>query len=220
MMYREVALDEEKFQEPKFKRGWHARVPTRTGMSKSIERYLKEDQILLIKNRGSELLSSQNNIWAKRPISKALLEYAAIDTRVTFLLFDHFKKRMPLSRSVNEERLRVASERFVNYFRDLPTRTYDGYEKNGFLPLHIIPNVVMGRLDTSVPFGNTKCVGCKKSFSRSEFSRNQLRMGTQKCEVCKEIKRLEDVNASRQANFNRVEYDFEYLSDGDDYSFW
>ena len=192
MMYREVALDEEKIQEPKVRRGWHPRLPTRAGMSKCIERYLKEDQILLIKNQGSELLSIVDNIWAIRPINKMLLEYAAVDTRVTFLLLDHFKKRMPLSKSVNEERLRVASKRFVKYFRDLPTRTYDEYEKNAFLPLNIIPNVMRGRLDTSVPYGNTKCGGCKKSFRRSEFSKTQLRMGTQKCKVCKEIKRLDN----------------------------
>ena len=187
-MFREVALEGEKIR--MFERGWHARLPTRSGMNQCITRYnLKEERLLGIKEQGRALLSKEKGIWGRRPIAKTLLEYAAVETRVIFLLFNHFKQRLPLSDPLNRERLEISSERFAKYFRELPTRTYDEYEKNGFLPLNVIPNVVCGRVDTTKPRADTRCFGCKKFFPRREFPRHQLQLGTQKCKVCKEVRR-------------------------------
>lgn len=192
----------------------------RNGMSRCIENYLQGNpQLLQVKNRGRNQLDRAKDIWARRPIAASLLEYAAIDTQVLFMLYDYFNKRLPLSVSRNEERLRVSSERFVRYFREKPSRSNDMFERNSFLPLNIIPDLIGGRLNLSVPNGDTQCVGCRKYFPRHDLNSFQLSGGTQKCRVCKEIEGEESRYLTRKQNrqqrntFSRSHYEYYYDND-------
>ena len=114
-------------------------------------------------------------------------------------------------------RLRVASERYVDLYRGLAERLYDGYETNNFLPPDIIPN--KGTLNFPLP--DTECTRYHRKFPREEFSFTQLKNGEQKCRVCKEVKRLDDVAENRYNNWmrNQEEEDYVYYSDDGDFGF-
>ena len=124
-----------------------------------------------------------------------------------------------------EARLRVASERYADLYRQKSVRFFDDYEMNALLPLDIIPE--KGKL--YFPHANTECVECLRRFPREEFSNTQLRNGEPKCRVCKEIKLREDEKNSREMqNFLRFEVFSRYSDDDficgdsdDEYSvFW
>ena len=116
-------------------------------------------------------------------------------------------------------RLRVASEKYVDLYRGKTERSFDDYETNSYLPLDIIPD--KGTLD--FPAANTECTRCHRRFPREEFSITQLGKGEQKCRVCKEIKRLEDVQLNRLDNWERAaleEEEYVYFPEGmSDYAF-
>ena len=111
-----------------------------------------------------------------------LIQYCIVDAVAVFSgLYDKMK-------DVNggeQARLRVASERYADYYRSRTTRSYDDYERNAYLPLDIIPD--KGTLDFAP--ATTACTLCHRLFPQEEFSEVQLRDGEQKCRVCMEIKR-------------------------------
>ena len=83
-------------------------------------------------------------------------------------------------------------------YRGRTERSFDDYETNAYLPLDIIPG--KGSLDFEP--ANTACTRCHRLFPREEFSVTQLRKREQKCRVCKEIKRLADVQKNREDNWD------------------
>ncbi len=93
--------------------------------------------------------------------------------------------------------------------------SFDGFT-DGYLPLDIIPEK-----GTHHTFGKAThtCTTCARKFQRQEFSNTQLRNGNQKCRVCKEIKRREDVESSRENNYEKKWYRWQsrrYHDDSDD----
>ena len=123
--------------------------------------------------------------------------------------------------------------RYVNFYRNCEKKKFDCYKANtyqnlnikqlehlkdiiiirysgilssdgftdGYLPLDIIP-----KKGTRIPLKATQtCTTCERKFPRQEFSNTQLKNGDQKCRVCKEIKRREDVESNRNANYARNE---------------
>ena len=119
--------------------------------------------------------------------------------------------------------------RYVNFYRNREKRKFNGYEANtykdinikqfklleidplrfsssdgftdGYLPLDIIPEK-----GTHIPLKATHtCTTCERKFPRQEFSNTQLRNDDQKCRVCKEIKRRDDVESNRNDNYERNE---------------
>ena len=159
------------------------------GLSRCIELYLQDEKLTKIKDKGKELLKEDNEVWTKRSLTDDLIQYCIVDTMAMFRLYSKMK-------DVNggeQARLRVASEKYVDLYRGKTERSFDDYETNAYLPLDIIPD--KGTLD--FPAANTECTRCHRRFPREEFSATQLRKGEQKCRVCKEIKRLEDVQRNR-----------------------
>ncbi|XP_068699690.1 piRNA biogenesis protein EXD1-like [Montipora foliosa] len=184
------------------------------GFKRSLETYVLDEEMIKTKEEGTKILNEDEEVWKKRPLSEELIQYCVVDTKGMFKLYDKLKD----ADGGNKARLRVASERYVNFYRARGERSYDGYETNGFLPLDIIPE--KGTLD--FPRVNTECTRCHRKFPREEFSFIQLRNGEQKCRVCKEIKRLDDVAQNRYDNWRRME-ELEnnvYYSDDDDCSWW
>ena len=110
-------------------------------------------------------------------------------------------------------RLRVASEKYADFYRSRTERSYDDYETNAYLPLDIIPD--KGTLD--FPPANTACTYCDRRFPREEFSVTQLSKGEQKCRVCKEIKRQADEQRERKRRYQ--EY-MDYLAGCEDDDDW
>ena len=148
-------------------------------------------------------------MWKKRPLTDDLIQYCIVDTMAMFRLYNKMK-------DVNggeQARLRVASEKYVDVYRGKTERSFDDYETNAYLPLDIIPD--KGTLD--FPAANTECTRCHRRFPREEFSITQLGKGEQECRVCKEIKRLEDVEQNRVANWvpaAREEEEYVYIPEG------
>ena len=166
------------------------------GFGRCIELYLQDEKLIKIKDKGKELLKADEEVWTKRPLTDELIEYCIVDTMAMFRLYNKMK-------DVNggeQARLRVASEKYVDLYRGKTERSFDDYETNAYLPLDIIPD--KGTLD--FPAANTACTRCHRRFPREEFSVTQLGKGEQKCRVCKEIKRLEDVQINREDNWERA----------------
>ena len=163
------------------------------GFARCLELYVQDQDLIRRKNTGSRLLKYDSRIWKKRPLQDRLLEYCAVDTMGMFKLYD----RMKDVKRREEARLRVASERYVDYCRGRAQRYYDTYEKNAYLPLDIIPD--KGTLYFSP--ADTACTSCHRLFPRDEFNTMQ---GEQKCRVCKEIKRRAD-ERSRRYNWRRFD---------------
>ena len=166
------------------------------GFRRCIELYVQDEKLIKIKEEGKELLKKDKEVWKKRPLSDELIQYCIVDTMGMFKLYNKLK-------DVNggeETRLRVASEKYADLYRGKTERSYDDYETNAYLPLDIIPD--KGTLD--FPSANTECTRCHRRFPREEFSITQLGKGEQKCRVCKEIKRLDDVASNRADNWERA----------------
>ena len=186
------------------------------GFKRCIETYVQDEEMVKIKEEGMKVFKKDNDareVWKKRPLSEQLLQYCVVDAMGMFKLFEKFKD----VESRENLRLRIASERYVDLYRGLAERLYDGYETNNFLPLDIIPD--KGNLNFSLP--NTECTRCHRKFPREEFSFTQLKNGEQKCRVCKEVKRLDDVAVNRYNNWmrNQEEEDYVYYSDEGDYGY-
>lgn len=155
------------------------------GFGRCIELYLQDAKLVKIRDKGKELLSEDEEVWKKRPLTDELIQYCIVDAVAMFRLYNKMK-------DVNggeEARLRVASERYVDLYRGKTERSFDEYETNAYLPLDVIPD--KGTLD--FPAADTSCTRCHRRFPWEEFSVTQLGKGEQKCMVCKEIKRLEDI---------------------------
>ena len=149
------------------------------GFRRCLELYVEDPNYIIVKGKGGAILKRDSEVWKRRPLAEVLLQYCVVDTKAMFKLYDKMK-------NVNGgdlERLRVASERYVDLYRGRSKRYYDRYETHAYLPLDIIPDE--GTLD--FPPANTACSLCHRMFPREEFSEGQLRTGEQKCRVCKEI---------------------------------
>ena len=183
------------------------------GFKRCLETYVQDEEMVKIKKEGMKVFKKNDDareVWKKRPLSEQLVQYCFVDAMGMFKLYEKFKD----VESREKPRLRVASERYVDLYRGRAERLYDGYETNNFLPLDIIPE--KGSLN--FPYPDTKCTRCHREFSREEFSFTQLRNGEQKCRVCKEVKRLDDVAQNRYDNWVRneeLESQGYYSDDGD-----
>ena len=179
------------------------------GFGRCLELYLQDENLVKIKDKGRELLEEDDELWTKRPLTDELIQYCVVDTMAMFRLYNKMK-------DVNggeQARLRVASDKYVDLYRGKTERSFDEYETNAYLPLDIIPD--KGTL--GFPVANTVCTRCHRRFPHEEFSITQLRNGEQKCRVCKEIKRLEDVQQNREDNWERnasAEEDYVYIPEG------
>ena len=186
------------------------------GFRRCIELYVQDENLIKIKDKGKELLVEDEEVWKKRPLSDELIQYCIVDTMGMFKLYNKLKD---VNGGAEETRLRVASEKYADLYRGKTERSYDDYETNAYLPLDIIPD--KGTLD--FPSADTECTCCHRRFPREEFSITQLGKGEQKCRVCKEIKRLDDVAINRADNWERAardEDDCVYFPEGmSDYAF-
>ena len=107
----------------------------------------------------------------------------------------------------------LLEEKYTDLYRGKTERSFDHYEINAYLPLNVIPE--KGTL--SFPAANIACTCCDRRFPQEEFSVTQLRKGEQKCRVCKEIKRREDVQINREDNWERNARevdDYIYITEG------
>ena len=191
------------------------------GFARCLELYVQDEDLIKMKEKGKKAMQENdeeddedgdNHVWKKRPLSDELIQYCIVDTMGMFRLYEKMKDVC----GREEARLRVASERYVDHYRGRTERCFDEYETNAYLPLDIIPD--KGRLDFAA--ANTACTRCHRKFPREEFSYNQLSNGEQKCRVCKEIKRLEDVQINREDNWRRAaesEECYVYCSDDEEY---
>uniref|UniRef100_A0A6P8J2G2 PiRNA biogenesis protein EXD1-like n=1 Tax=Actinia tenebrosa TaxID=6105 RepID=A0A6P8J2G2_ACTTE len=164
------------------------------GFRRCIELYIEDENVLKTKDEVKELLKWNDKLWKRRPLPGTLLRYCAVDTLEMFKLYEKLKS----AKDKELPRLRIASERYANMLRSKAERRFDGFEKNAYLPLDIIPE--KGTLD--FPHATTQCTKCQRLFPDEEFSKIQLRNGEQKCRVCKEIKRYADLKAERQSLYD------------------
>ncbi|XP_068752826.1 piRNA biogenesis protein EXD1-like [Montipora capricornis] len=185
------------------------------GFKRSLETYARDEEMIKTKGDGKKILKEDEEVWKKRPLSEELIQYCVVDTKGMFKLYEKLKD----ADGGDKARLRVASERYVDFYRARDKRSYDDYETNCFLPLDIIPE--KGTL--FFPWADTECTRCHRKFPREEFSFTQLRKREQKCRICKEIKRLDDVEQNRCDQWGRMALegyeDYElYYSDEEDIS--
>ncbi|XP_013408812.1 piRNA biogenesis protein EXD1-like [Lingula anatina] len=136
--------------------------------------------------------------WMDRPLPADMIKYACVEVSTLFGLYEKMKMS-------NEDmrRLKTASSRYADLKRSLTVRRFDEFEKNGYLPLHIIPpKGSVGFSDYQSNKG-TECTGCKRRFPREAFTYTQLRKGEQKCRVCRKVKNDNDVESNREDNWAR-----------------
>ena len=174
----------------RFVSSWGTRPGQRTGalvnvngFRRCIEDYLRDADLIRKKDKGVLAIKHDREVWKKRPLSDDLLHYATVDTVSMFPLYNKLK-----SGAMNEDeqaRLRVASERYLDFLRGKCERTYDRYEKNAYLPIDVIP--AKGGLDFAQLTSDSACTRCKRKFPHDEFTGGHLREGEKICRVCKKI---------------------------------
>ena len=179
------------------------------GFGRCLELYVQDEDSIEIKDEGKELMKRDKEVWKKRPLPDKLIQYCIVDTVAMFTLYDKMKD----INGGEKARLRVASEKYADFYRSRTERSYDDYETNAYLPLDIIPD--KGTLDFAP--ANTACTCCHRRFPREEFSVTQLSKGEQKCRVCKEIKRQADEQRERKRRYQ--EY-MDYLAGCEDDDDW
>lgn len=167
----------------------HDEVVKLKGLLKCIELYLDDDEMLQKKKKGSGQFSD----WGNRPLLPHELDYAATDA---ISLFKLYEKLQPDSEE--KRRLEIASRIYVDLKRSIVDRTYDEYEKHGYLPIDVIPP--KGKTTFESGFFRSECTTCNRSFPRGEFSNIQVRKNIQKCRTCKRVKQGIDTELSRQKN--------------------
>ena len=183
------------------------------GYKRCLELYLEDDKLVTVKDSGRQLFKLNPLAWKKRPLPEKLVQYCIVDTMAMFKLYDKMKDILS---NMEEARLKIASQKYAEFYRGKEERLFNNYETNSFLPLDIIPE----KGTTSFPLADTSCTRCKRSFPREEFSVTQLNNGEQKCRVCKEIKRLDDVQRNREENWARNDDDYIFFPEcGRDYCF-
>ncbi|XP_013379994.1 piRNA biogenesis protein EXD1 [Lingula anatina] len=160
-----------------------------------LEQYADDVTSTKIKKSVGSTFAQSPEQWMVRPIPSDMIKYACVDVSTLFVLYDKMKmgKR-------NMRRLKVASARYVSLKRSIKKRRYDIFERNGYLPLNVIPE--KGHVDFS-PYQSSKgpkCVGCQRRFPREAFTKTQLRNGEQKCKVCRKVKHSIDVQRNKEEN--------------------
>ena len=174
----------------RFVSSWGTRPGQRTGalvtvngFRRCIQDYLRDADLIRKKDKGVLAIKHDQEVWKKRPLSDDLLHYATVDTVSMFPLYNKLK-----SGAMNEDeqaRLRVASERYLDFLRGKCERTYDRYEKNAYLPIDVIP--AKGGLEVARLTSDSACTRCKRKFPHDEFTGGHLREGEKICRVCKKI---------------------------------
>ena len=182
------------------------------GFGRCLELYVKDKDLQQKKENGKQAFQrAGNEAWKKRPLSDKLIQYCIVDTMGMFRLYEKMKDVYEREQA----RLRVASERYVDYYRGRANRSFDQYEMNALLPLDIVPDE--GTL--AFPHADKECSRCHRRFPREEFSATQMRKGEQKCRVCKEIKRRADVKQNKQNMWERGAA-YRDLNDDDEYMYY
>ncbi|XP_022090506.1 piRNA biogenesis protein EXD1-like [Acanthaster planci] len=151
------------------------------GFKKCLEHYVDDQNFARIKNSGLPLMGKDGVNWMKRPLIKQLLEYAAVDVQGFFPLYCKLKSAVDTPSA--KKRLQVGSQRYLDLYQSKSVRIYDKYELNAFLPWRVLPDSV----NETFYRQEVTCTGCKRRFPRSDFTKTQLRLGSQKCPVCKKI---------------------------------
>ncbi|XP_028413299.1 piRNA biogenesis protein EXD1-like [Dendronephthya gigantea] len=185
------------------------------GFRRCLELYVDDAKLTEIKDKGKHLFEKNTIAWKIRPLPTTLIQYCKVDTIGMFKLYD---KMADILSSVEKARLKIASNKYIKFYREKEERSYDDYETNGFLPI----DVIQEKGTTSFPMADTTCTRCKRRFPRQEFSVTQLNKGEQKCRVCKEVKRLNDVQKNREDNWARQDDDdyVEFPECGRDHCFY
>ncbi|XP_046853840.1 piRNA biogenesis protein EXD1-like, partial [Xenia sp. Carnegie-2017] len=147
------------------------------GYRRCLELYVRDAKMVKMKDDGGKFFQSKPTAWQDRPLPKMLIQYCVVDTVGMFKIYEALRQMLSIP---EKSRLKVASDKYVDYYRGKKHRTYDGYERNAFLPLDIIPE----KGTTSFPLAETACILCNRKFPNAEFSRSD-----RKCRVCKEVTR-------------------------------
>lgn len=148
------------------------------GYRRCIQNYVHDTTLLEKKDKGSKELKNNYRIWQVRPLPENLIDYCTVDVAAMFPMYKKLKNSDDVL-----PRLRVASERYADIWRNMDERSFDQFEFNAFLPLDIIPE----ENTLSFPFASTKCTKCQRMFPHDEFRSVHLRNGSQKCRVCLKI---------------------------------
>ncbi|XP_038056124.1 piRNA biogenesis protein EXD1-like [Patiria miniata] len=158
-----------------------ARKPDRkrlvSGYMRCLQNYRGSAQARLIqlKTACRPLMANSGRVWMERPIQNKLLDLAALGIQGYYPLFRHMT-------CLGNNQARYASQKYVEFLREREVRLYDKYERNAYLPWRVIPRSG----DASGVYSEeTVCVGCKRSFPRSDFS--SVTAGNQRCPVCLKV---------------------------------
>ncbi|XP_022084493.1 piRNA biogenesis protein EXD1-like [Acanthaster planci] len=93
-----------------------------------LKEYVKDEDLIKAKEEGKEKMH-RTDVWLERPLSGVMLKYAACDVMGFFKLYGELKH---VYSGHNVQRLRVASDVYLDFFRSRPSRLYDEYEANAF----------------------------------------------------------------------------------------
>ncbi|CAG2209269.1 unnamed protein product [Mytilus edulis] len=119
----------------------------------------------------------KENIREISPLEKDVLTFLEYTARTLFRLFD-----IHISLDEKMDRLEISSTTYCNLRRQMQRRYFDGYERNTFLPIDIIPE--KGQMGKER--GNTIYTGCERMFPCDEFVKKHVR--NRECRVCKIVK--------------------------------
>ena len=162
------------------------RIEYLRGLKKSLETYVNDRKLEIIKRRGIEEIEESKkkdvNIWAARPLSEDLKEYCAVDVAALFPLQQILKKRKD---DGDMKIVLEGSERFADYFRSYEVLPMKEFIWNPFLPQKILQFSSSKSSTGQVE----KCRGCRKEFIKTDMKISclvQLDLA-RLCAVCKKI---------------------------------
>ncbi|XP_038055076.1 piRNA biogenesis protein EXD1-like [Patiria miniata] len=139
-------------------------------------KYVKNEDLIKAKEEGDKKLPG-TDAWLERPLSDVMLKYAACDVMGIFKLYSKLKH---VCKGQALDRLRVASDSYLDIFRSLPSRSCDSRETSSHLPKNVIPSEFQLLF---LPQSETECITCHKQFPY--FDRNEQRGIPQLCQLCK-----------------------------------
>ncbi|XP_064642150.1 piRNA biogenesis protein EXD1-like [Lineus longissimus] len=158
-----------KFKKQKALNEW----PRVRGLAQCIAWYLNDASILATKTSCSLPHadgSTDHEMWGKRPITRDMQLYAAIDVYVLFPLYDKFKRGITYE---NMKKAKRGSDRYAGFFRDRKVIAPNPYECHNLLHMYILDDQPASRR-------KKKCPVCGFSLPSADINRD-----TGLCKLCR-----------------------------------
>ena len=161
----------------------------------SFSKCLEEHGIgnVVLKNKVSASMKSDEHYWMKRPLSQDALNYAKQDVLLLFELADFLYSSGGVDAAITDIGLLACSKKYSKL--KIVDNVASKYLNHALLPLNILD-------ETSIHYWN--CICCKRNISKIYFPKSAARlMAKRKCSICRAI----DIQAALQIQWDKRDFD-------------